>query len=50
MDSAAFMHLSVGERGEGRLHCTENLIYVFPEMKVHGLVPNFLIHLSVSDV
>ncbi len=30
------------------LHCTENPIYVFPEMKLRGLVPNYYIHVSVS--
>jgi hypothetical protein len=30
--------------------CTENLIYVFPEMNLHGLVPNSYIHVSVSDL
>ncbi len=32
------------------LHCKEDLIYVFPEMKLHGLVPCFYIHVSVSDL
>jgi hypothetical protein len=32
------------------LHCTENPIYVFPEMKLRGLVPNFYIHVSVSNL
>ena len=32
------------------LHCKEDLIYVFPEMKLHGLVPNFHIHVSESDL
>ncbi len=31
-------------------HCTENPIYVFPEMNLHGLVPNSYIHVSVSDL
>ncbi len=31
-------------------HCNENPIYVFPEMKLRGLVPNSYIHVSVSDV
>ncbi len=31
------------------LHCTENPIYVFPEMKLHGLVPNFL-HLCICEL
>jgi hypothetical protein len=29
-------------------HCTENRNYVLPEMKLHGLVPNSYIHVSVS--
>jgi hypothetical protein len=33
-----------------QLHCKENPIYEFPEMKLHGLVHNFHIHVSVSDV
>jgi hypothetical protein len=31
-------------------HCTENLKQIFPEMKLRGLVPNFDIHVSVSDL
>ncbi len=31
-------------------HCTENPIYVFPEMKLRGLVPHSHIHVSVSDL
>jgi hypothetical protein len=31
-------------------HCNENPIYVFPENELHGLSPNFHIHLSVSDL
>jgi hypothetical protein len=27
-------------------HCTENPIYVFPEVKLRGLVPNSYIHVS----
>jgi hypothetical protein len=27
-------------------HCKEDPIYVFPEMKLRGLVPNFHIHVS----
>ncbi len=30
--------------------CNENPIYVFPEMKPRGLVPNSYIHVSVSDL
>ncbi len=29
-------------------HCTENPIYVFLEMKLRGLLPNYYIHVSVS--
>ncbi len=32
------------------IHCAENPIYVFPEMKLRGLIPNFFIHVSVSDL
>jgi hypothetical protein len=32
------------------LHCSENTIYVFPEMELHGLLPNSYIHVSVSDL
>jgi hypothetical protein len=31
-------------------HCKEDPIYVFQEMKLRGLVPNFHIHVSVSDL
>jgi hypothetical protein len=31
-------------------HCTENPIYVFPEMKLRDLVPNSYIHVSVSEL
>jgi hypothetical protein len=32
------------------LPCQEDPIYVFPEMKLRGFVPNFHIHVSVSDL
>jgi len=32
------------------LHCTENLKQIFSELKLRGLVPNFYIHVSVSDL
>ena len=32
------------------LHCKEDPIYVFQEMKLRGLVPNFHIHVSVSNL
>ena len=31
-------------------HRTERLIYVVPEMKLRGLVPNYYIHVSVRDL
>jgi hypothetical protein len=31
-------------------HCKEDSNYVFPEIKLRGLVPNFNIHTSVSDL
>jgi hypothetical protein len=31
-------------------HCTENPFYVFPEMKLRGLIPNSYSHVSVSDL
>ncbi len=31
------------------LHCSENSIYVFPEIKLRSLVPNSYIHVSVSN-
>ncbi len=31
-------------------HCKEDSNYVFPETKLCGLVPNFHIHTSVSDL
>jgi hypothetical protein len=33
-----------------RLHCKEDPIYIFPEMKLRGFVSNFDIHVSVSDL
>ncbi len=32
------------------IHCKENLIYVFPFWELHGLSPNFYIHVSVNDL
>jgi hypothetical protein len=32
------------------LHCKEDTIYVFPEIKLRGLSPSFYIHISVSDL
>ncbi len=31
------------------IHCIENPIYVFPEMKLRGLVTSSYTHVSVSD-
>ena len=31
------------------LHCKKDPIYVFPEMKLRGLLPNFHIHVSLRD-
>ncbi len=31
-------------------HCKQDPIYVFPEMKLHSLVPNFHSRVSVSDL
>jgi hypothetical protein len=31
------------------IHSTENPIYVFPEMKLRGLVPNSYIHVRVDS-
>jgi hypothetical protein len=33
-----------------KVHCKEDPIYVFTEMKLRGLVPNSYIHVSVSDL
>ncbi len=38
-----------GQEGE-EMHCTENPIYVFSEMKLRSLIPNSYIHVSVSDL
>ncbi len=32
------------------MHCTKNPIYVFPEMKLRGLVPSSYILVCVSDL
>jgi hypothetical protein len=32
------------------MHCNENPIYVFLFWELHGLSPNFHIHVSVSDL
>ncbi len=33
-----------------RIHCTQHPVYVMPEKKLHGLVPNSYIHVSVNDL
>jgi hypothetical protein len=47
-DSDALLNIHSSETDV--LHWKEDPIYVFPEMKLYGLVPNFHIHLSVSDL
>jgi hypothetical protein len=37
-------------RRRQRSHCIENPVYVLPEMKLRGLVPNSYIHVSVSGL
>jgi hypothetical protein len=32
------------------MHYTENLKHIFPEMKLHGVVPNFYIQLGVINI
>ncbi len=32
------------------MHCIENSKQIFPEMKFRGLVPNFCVHVSVSNL
>jgi hypothetical protein len=32
------------------MHCAENSEQIFTEMKLRGLVPNFCVHVSVSDL
>jgi hypothetical protein len=33
-----------------QMHCPENSKQMFPEMKLRALVPNFYIHLPISDL
>jgi hypothetical protein len=35
---------------EVRVHCNQDPIYIFPEMKLSGLVLNFHIHISVINL
>ena len=41
---------ALGAATSDMLHCTENPIDLFLEMKLHDLVPNSYIHVSVSDL
>ncbi len=41
---------SLGYRCYTSLHYKEYPIYAFPEMNLHGLVPNFHIYVSVSEL
>jgi hypothetical protein len=43
------MGVTIATKGEA-LHCSENPIYVLPEMKLRGLLPISYIHVSVSDL
>jgi hypothetical protein len=41
-----------GRRGQSQdtsLHCTENPIYLFPEMQLSGLIPNSYIHVYICE-
>jgi hypothetical protein len=40
----------IGDDCQHLIHCTENLIYVFPEVKLCGLVLNSYIRVSVIDL
>jgi hypothetical protein len=35
---------------DSNTHCKEIWIYVFPEKELRGPIPNFHIHVSVSDL
>ncbi len=37
------------QKGRNKVHWIKNPIYVFPEMKLCGLVPNSYIHIFVRD-
>ena len=45
-----YNHVLIGDVRNSNVHCTENSKHIFPGMKLHGLVPNFYIHVSVSDL
>jgi hypothetical protein len=42
--------VGMGMRDKDTLHRTENLKHTFPGMKLRSVVPNFYIHVSVSDL
>ncbi len=44
------LRMQILKIGHPALHCTKNPIYVFPEMKLHGLIPNTFIYVSDSDL
>jgi hypothetical protein len=46
----ASQDMFVSTNSTASLHCIKNPIYVFPEMKLGGLVPNSYIHVSVNDL
>jgi hypothetical protein len=50
--SSLNMYPRIGGKYRNRVivHCTENPINVFPEMKLCGLVPNSYIHVPVSGL
>jgi hypothetical protein len=43
------MGVTIATKGEAS-HCSKISIYVLPEMKLRGLVPDSYIHVSVSDL
>jgi hypothetical protein len=45
-----FLLLRIWALGTVTLQCIENPIYVYPEMKLCALVPNYYIHVYVSDL
>jgi hypothetical protein len=47
-----FLSIYIGMYSLERIlvYCKEDPIYVFPEIKLHGSVPNFYIHVSLSDL
>jgi hypothetical protein len=49
-DSLDFLEGVLATQPQVEKHCTENSKYIFPEMKLRFLVPNFYIHVSGSDL